>query len=106
MSYMRKGARCEDHPRALLHVLSKGMAEKNIELTSLNFLFYVHASCDETIIHLNFIRDTHDLDKSKISRLLDSYTELSGKIYRFIQYVEKEWDKDFNAHHDAAASNL
>jgi len=42
-------------------------------------------------VHLNFIQDTHKLDKKEINAFLDKYDELGRKIIKFIQYVEKEW---------------
>jgi len=56
------------------------------------FLIYAHASCDETILHLNFIRDTHNLDEQEVKFFIDSYDELGRKINRFINFVEKEWN--------------
>jgi len=54
-------------------------------------LIYSHASCDETIVHLNFIKDTHKLDNTKIGFFLEKYDGLGRKINTFVQYVEKEW---------------
>ena len=50
-----------------------------------------HASCDETILHLNFIRDTHDMDEDEIYSFMERYDALGRKVNKFIQYVEKEW---------------
>jgi len=33
---------------------------------------------DETILHLNFINDTHELDKREIKIYLDAYNELGS----------------------------
>jgi hypothetical protein len=46
---------------------------------------------DETIEHLNFIKDTHKVDNKEINIFLEKYDELGRKINKFIQYVEKEW---------------
>ncbi len=54
-------------------------------------MIYSHASCDETIVHLNFIRDTHKVDNKEINNFLEKYDGLGRKINKFIQYVEKEW---------------
>ena len=48
-------------------------------------------SCDETILHINFINDTHKLDNSEIRNFLDAYNELGSKINSFIKYVENKW---------------
>jgi len=52
------------------------------------FLIYAHASCDETILHLNFLRDTHNDNMSKV----EPYEVLGARVNRFINYVEKEWN--------------
>jgi hypothetical protein len=41
---------------------------------------------------LSFIKDIHNDTASIVKPLLDSYEELGGKINRFINYVEKEWN--------------
>ena len=66
------------------------MEGRNTKQILLN-LVYAHASCDETILHLNFINDTHELDKSEIKNYLDAYNELGSKINSFIKYVENKW---------------
>jgi hypothetical protein len=43
------------------------------------------------MVHLNFIRDTHDVDEEEIKSLLDAYNGLGSKINKFLQYVETEW---------------
>jgi len=54
-------------------------------------LIYSHASCDETIVHLNFLKDTHGNFIKEIMILLEKYDELGAKINKYIQYVEREW---------------
>jgi len=44
---------------------------------------------DETILYLNFINDTYELNEKGMSFFLDSYNELGRKINTFIQYVDK-----------------
>jgi four helix bundle protein len=57
------------------------------------FFVYAHSSCDETILHLNFIKDTHNnLPDDDIQSFLDECDELGSKINRFISYVDKEWN--------------
>jgi hypothetical protein len=51
------------------------------------------ASCDETILHLNFIKDTHNVFEKEIQIVIDAYNDLGAKINKFIQYVTKDWNK-------------
>jgi hypothetical protein len=53
--------------------------------------FLIYASCDETIQHLNFIKDTHKLDENELISLMDDYNFFGSKINKFIRYVEIEW---------------
>jgi four helix bundle protein len=56
----------------------------------IRFLVYAHASCDETIEHLNMISDIHFKD-NPLTELLDDYDKLGRKLNRFIKYVEDKW---------------
>jgi four helix bundle protein len=79
--------------------LSKGIAScivggygrKKYRAEFIKFLVYAHASCDETIVHLNFIKDTNSLQDDDIGVLVSEYEGLGRKINRFIQYADKEW---------------
>ena len=68
----------------------EGYGRKRYKADFLKFLTYSHASCDETIVHLNFLKDTHDNFNKEIMILLEKYDELGAKINKYIQYVEKE----------------
>ena len=77
--------------------IAEGYGRKKYKAEFLKFLIYAHASCDETTVHLSFLRDTHNDNASTAKTLFDSYEELGAKINRFINYVEKDWNsrKDF-----------
>jgi len=69
----------------------EGYGRRRYKADFIKFLVYAHASCDETMIHLNFLNDIHNFEKNCIIPLLEAYEKLSKKISKFIQYVEKEW---------------
>lgn len=69
----------------------EGYGRSRYKAEFIKYLVYAHASCDETIFHLNFLKATHLLEEDEIELLLDLYNELGAKINRFIQYVEREW---------------
>jgi len=69
----------------------EGYGRRRYKADFVKFLVYAHASCDETILHLNFIKDTHGIAEKDISFFLNEYEKLGRKINKFIQYVEKEW---------------
>lgn len=58
------------------------------------FLVYAQASCDETVLHLNLLKDIYAELADEIQGYIDAYKDLGRKINRFIQYVSKDWNKD------------
>ncbi len=88
-----EGGQVRKSSKGITACITEGYGRRKYKAEFIKFLIYAHASCDETILHLNLIRDTHtEADESVIQTFIDSYEELGGKINRFIQYVEKEWN--------------
>jgi len=69
----------------------EGYGRRRYKADFLKFLVYAHASCDETLLHLEFLKDTHIKLNEELEYFLQKYDELGRKINRFIQYVEKNW---------------
>jgi len=86
-----EGSQIRKSSKGITSCIVEGYGRKKYKADFIKFLVYAHASCDETILHLNFIKDTHELNEKEIKNFLDSYNQLGSKINRFIQYVEKEW---------------
>ena len=86
-----EGSQIRKSSKGITSCIVEGYGRKKYKADFIKFLVYAHASCDETILHLNFIKGTHELNKNEIKNYLDGYNQLKSKINRFIQYVEKEW---------------
>lgn len=86
-----EGSQIRRSSKGITSCIVEGYGRKKYKAEFIKFLIYAHASCDETIVHLNFIKDTHESHKKEVKILLENYNELGGKINRFIQYIEKEW---------------
>ena len=71
--------------------IAEGYGRKRYKSEFIRFLIFAHSSCDETIVHLSFIRDLYENLEDETDKLIEKYTELSKKIYKFIEYVVKEW---------------
>ena len=71
----------------------EGYGRRRYKADFIKYLVYAHASCDETILHLNFIISVHQNVAGEFEPLIKSYEELGGKINKFIQYVEHSWNK-------------
>ncbi len=86
-----EGSQIRRSSKAITSCIVEGYGRKKYKADFIKFLIYAHASCDETILHLNFIKDTHELNEKEIEIFFDNYNKLGGKINKFIQYVETEW---------------
>jgi four helix bundle protein len=86
-----EGSQIRRSSKAVTSSIVEGYGRRRYKADFIRFIIYAHASCDETIVHLNFIKDTHDLDEAELAFFLASYEELGGKINRFLQYVERKW---------------
>jgi four helix bundle protein len=86
-----EGSQIRKSSKSVTSCIVEGYGRRRYKAEFIKFLIYAHASCDETIVHLNFLKDTHDLGKDEMKIFLESYEELGSKINRFIQYVQREW---------------
>jgi four helix bundle protein len=67
----------------------EGFGRRHYKADYIRFLTYAHASCDETIEHLELLVDTNSLSESIGNPLLQKYHTLSRKMNRFIQSVNQ-----------------
>src|SRR4030067_1325290 len=74
-----EGSQLRRSSKGITSCIVEGYGRKRYKAEFVKFLVYAHASCDETILHLNFIKDTHDIDKKEMRCFLDAYDELGGK---------------------------
>lgn len=69
----------------------EGYGRRRYKQEFIRFLVYSHSSCDETIDHLEALRDYGSLtDEALFNSLHDRLILLSRKINLFIQAVERE----------------
>jgi four helix bundle protein len=87
-----EGSQVRKSSKGITSCIVEGYGRRKYKAEFSKFLIYAHASCDETILHLNFIKDTHDFIEKEVESFIGSYDELGGKISRFINFVEKEWN--------------
>jgi four helix bundle protein len=86
-----EGSQVRKSSKGISSTIAEGYGRRRYKADFVRYLIIAHASCDETIVHLNFIKDTHDRVAEEATSFLPEYGELGSKINRFIQYVEKEW---------------
>ena len=88
-----EGGQSRRSSKAIPGTIAEGYGRRRYEVDFIKFLTYAQASCDETVVHLNIIRDTHgeNVNLVIIESLLNQYNLLGKKINKFIGYVESEW---------------
>ena len=83
-----EGSQLRRSSKGITSCIVEGYGRRKYKADFIKYLVYAHASCDETILHLNFINNTHKIDKNELSNILDSYDVLGRKINKYIKYVE------------------
>lgn len=69
----------------------EGFGRRRYKQEYIRFLVFAHASCDETIDHIETLKDCQSLqDETLYLRLMDLLNRLGGKLNRFIQAVEEQ----------------
>jgi four helix bundle protein len=87
-----EGSQVRRSSKGITSCIVEGYGRRRYKFELIKYLVYAYASCNETIVHLQFIRDTHNgIDLENIQEILQAYDNLGGKINKFIQYVEGEW---------------
>ncbi len=82
------GSQIRRSSKSITANIAEGYGRKRYKADFIRFLIYAHASCDETLVHLEFIKDIHNLNTDN---LVQDYNKLGGKINNFIKYVEEKW---------------
>ena len=86
-----EGSQIRRSSKSITSCIVEGYGRKKYKADFIKFLIYAHASCDETILHLNYLKDTHELNEDEMNFYFDSYNKLGGKINKFIKYVANNW---------------
>jgi four helix bundle protein len=75
----------------------EGYGRRRYKNDFIRFLTFAHASCDETIDHLETLYETNSLtDNLLYEKLHRSLNQLGGKLNRFITAVENQRNTTLN----------
>ncbi len=85
-----EGSQIRRSSKGITSCIVAGYGRKKYKADFTKFIIYAHASCDETILHLKFIKEIHEFITKEIETLFDNYNKLGSKINKFLQYVETE----------------
>jgi four helix bundle protein len=86
------GSQIRRSSKSVTAMIVEGYARRRYKLDFIRYLIYAIAECDETIVHLDAIYDTHSLTNVELYlQLKNAYVTLTKKINRYTQWVEKEY---------------
>ena len=84
-----EGSQIRRSSKSIRSNIVEGYGRRRYKQDFVRFLTYAHASCDETIDHLETLLETGSLeDGSLFKQLHDQLDRLGGKLNLFIQSVE------------------
>ena len=85
-----EGQQVRRSSKAITTAIVEGYARRRYKRDYIKYLVYCQGECDETILHLDFLTETHFLtNDSPLVTLRKRYDVLSKRINKFIIWVEK-----------------
>ena len=86
-----EGSQIRRSSKSIRSNIVEGYGRRRYKQDFIRFLTYAHASCDETIDHLETLQETGSLkDESLFKQLHDQLDRLGGTLNLFIQSVESQ----------------
>ncbi len=86
------GSQIRRSSKSVTALIVEGYARRRYKLDFIKYLIYAIAECDETMVYLDAIYDTHSLtDSALYLDLKNAYVSLSKKINKYTQWVEKKY---------------
>ena len=86
-----EGSQIRRSSKSIRSNIVEGYGRRHYKAEYIKFLVYAHASCDETIDHLDTLFETGSLADETLHRQLHERLDTLGrKLNRFIQSVERE----------------
>ncbi len=84
-----QGSQIRRSSKSVKDNIVEGYGRRRYKQDFIKFLVYAHASLLECISQLEMIHKLYPDLEAQI--LLDKYDMLGAKLFKFIQYVEKDW---------------
>ncbi len=89
-----EGSQIRRSSKGVCSCIVEGYGRRKYKNEFVKFLIYAQASCDETELHLKFIRDSGYINEHLYDGLKEENDKLGRKINRFIRYVETQWERE------------
>lgn len=82
-----QGSQIRRSSKSIVSNIVEGFGRRRYKNEFIQFLTYSIASCDETKVHLEILRETGSLEKELFENLFDRYEELGAKLFNFREAV-------------------
>ena len=87
-----QGSQLRRSSKSIKDNIAEGYGRRRYKSDFIRFLVFAHASCDETINHLETIKQIYR--ELKCEDLLNKYDQLGRQLNSFIKYVENNWNSN------------
>ena len=87
-----QGSQVRRSTKSIKDNIVEGYGRKRYKQEFIRFLVFAHASCDEAISQLTMIDEIH-FESKGLNEFISDYEILGRKIYKFMEYVEKNWNE-------------
>jgi four helix bundle protein len=84
-----EGSQIRRSSKSIASNIVEGFGRRRYKHECIQFLTYSIASCDETKVHLEFLRETGSIGEEVFAELYKSYEMLGAKLYNFRESVLK-----------------
>jgi four helix bundle protein len=85
-----EGSQVRRSAKSIAANIVEGFGRRRYKAEFIRYLTFAHASCDETVEHLQLLHDCRVLAEDRCATLLEEYLKLGRMLYRFIEAVEAE----------------
>lgn len=85
-----EGSQLRKSSKSIPATIAEGWGRRYYKNELIRFLIYALASCDETVVHLDFIYSSQYINKDLHKNYIEKYDILGKKINRFLQKVMQE----------------
>lgn len=85
-----QGSQVRRSTKSIKDNIVEGYGRNRYKSDFIRFLVFAHSSCDEAISQLTMIDEIH-FESNGLKELILEYELLGKKLYKFIDYVEKQW---------------
>ncbi len=88
-----EGQQVRRSSKAVTTAIVEGYARRRYKADFIKHLIYSQAECDETLLHLDFITETHELGQdSSFGSFMQKYDQLSKQVNRYTSWVEAHFE--------------